>query len=151
LGLICNNVSTSENAGFDVNFYSPVLYKLIGEGLTEAEKIEGWQLLFDGKTLDGWKDFNGDSLTQPWHVVDGCIQAKGDGSDLSGYIVTEKQFENFIVDRWYPSSKICHYCGNIKKDLKLSDRIYRCDCGYVEDRDFNASLNLRDAKTYEIA
>ena len=56
-----------------------------------------------------------------------------------------------IVDRWYPSSKICHCCGNIKKDLKLSDRIYRCDCGYVEDRDFNASLNLRDAKTYEIA
>ena len=56
-----------------------------------------------------------------------------------------------IVDRWYPSSKICHCCGNIKKDLKLSDRIYRCDCGYVEDRDFNASLNLRDAKTYEVA
>ena len=56
-----------------------------------------------------------------------------------------------IVDRWYPSSKICHCCGNIKKDLKLSDRIYRCDCGYVKDRDFNASLNLRDAKTYEIA
>lgn len=56
-----------------------------------------------------------------------------------------------IVDRWYPSSKICHCCGNIKKDLKLSDRIYRCDCGYAEDRDFNASLNLRDAKTYEVA
>ena len=56
-----------------------------------------------------------------------------------------------IVDRWYPSSKICHCCGNIKKDLKLSDRIYRCDCGYVEDRDFNASLNLRDAITYNIA
>ena len=56
-----------------------------------------------------------------------------------------------VVDRWYPSSKICHCCGAIKKDLKLSDRIYRCDCGYVEDRDFNASLNLRDAITYEIA
>lgn len=56
-----------------------------------------------------------------------------------------------IVDRWYPSSKICHCCGNIKKDLKLSDRIYRCDCGYAEDRDFNASLNLRDAVTYEVA
>lgn len=56
-----------------------------------------------------------------------------------------------IVDRWYPSSKLCHCCGSIKKDLKLSDRIYRCDCGYTEDRDFNASLNLRDAKTYEIA
>ena len=56
-----------------------------------------------------------------------------------------------IVDRFYPSSKKCHCFGCIKKDLKLSDRIYRCACGYVEDRDFNASLNLRDASTYEIA
>ena len=56
-----------------------------------------------------------------------------------------------VVDRWYPSSKMCHCCGAIKKDLKLSDRIYRCSCGYVEDRDFNASLNLRDAITYEVA
>lgn len=66
--------------------------------LTEAEIADGWQLLFDGKTLDQWKDFNGDSLTQPWHVVDGCIQAKGGGSDLRGYIVTKKQYENFILD-----------------------------------------------------
>ena len=56
-----------------------------------------------------------------------------------------------IADRWYPSSRICHCCGCIKKDLKLSDRIYRCACGYAEDRDFNASLNLRDAETYKIA
>ena len=56
-----------------------------------------------------------------------------------------------IVGRFYPSSKMCHCCGKIKKDLKLSDSIYRCDCGYVENRDFNASLNLRDAKTYEVA
>ena len=56
-----------------------------------------------------------------------------------------------IVSRFYPSSKRCHCCGCIRKDLKLSDRIYKCDCGYVEDRDRNASLNLRDAKTYEVA
>jgi len=56
-----------------------------------------------------------------------------------------------MVDRFYPSSKMCHSCGCIKKDLKLSDRRYYCTCGYVEDRDFNASLNLRDAKTYEVA
>ena len=56
-----------------------------------------------------------------------------------------------IVDRWYPSSKICHHCGYIKKNLKLSDRIYKCNCGYIEDRDFNASLNLRDAITYKAA
>ena len=63
----------------------------------------------------------------------------------------ENGIELRVVDRWYPSSKICHCCGTIKKDLKLSDRIYRCDCGYVEDRDFNAALNLRDALTYEVA
>lgn len=56
-----------------------------------------------------------------------------------------------IVDRWYPSSKMCHCCGHVSKDLKLSDRIYRCVCGYIADRDFNASLNLRDAETYAIA
>lgn len=63
----------------------------------------------------------------------------------------ENGIELRIVDRFYPSSKLCHCCGAIKKDLKLSDRIYRCDCGYVEDRDFNAALNLRDAIAYEIA
>ncbi len=56
-----------------------------------------------------------------------------------------------IVDRWYPSSKLCHECGSIKSDLKLSDREYICECGYHADRDYNASLNLRDAKTYKIA
>lgn len=57
-----------------------------------------------------------------------------------------------IVDRFYPSSKTCHNCGCIKSDLKLSDRIYHCcECGYREDRDYNASLNLRDCQTYKIA
>jgi putative transposase len=55
-----------------------------------------------------------------------------------------------IVDRFYPSSKLCNCCGQIKSDLKLSDRIYVCDCGYAEDRDINASKNLRDAITYKI-
>ena len=63
----------------------------------------------------------------------------------------ENGIELRVVDRWYPSSKTCHCCGAIKKDLKLSDRIFKCDCGYTEDRDFNAALNLRDATTYEIA
>lgn len=63
----------------------------------------------------------------------------------------ESGIELRIVDRWYPSSKLCHECGCIKKDLKLSDRVYRCECGYEADRDYNASLNLMDAKTYKIA
>ena len=63
----------------------------------------------------------------------------------------ENGIELRIVDRWFPSSRTCHCCKNIKKDLKLSDRVFRCDCGYIEDRDFNAALNLRDATTYEVA
>ena len=63
----------------------------------------------------------------------------------------ENGIELRVVDRWFPSSKTCHCCGAVKKDLKLSDRIFKCSCGYVEDRDFNAALNLRDAATYEVA
>lgn len=66
--------------------------------LTEAEIADGWQLLFDGENLDQWKDYNGTELTNGWHVVEGCVQAPGDGSDGSGYIVTKKQYENFILD-----------------------------------------------------
>ena len=48
-----------------------------------------------------------------------------------------------LADRFFPSSKLCSCCGEIKKDLRLSDRIYRCDCGNIIDRDFQASLNLK--------
>lgn len=50
-----------------------------------------------------------------------------------------------IADRWYASSKICNCCGHKKQFLSLSERVYKCEvCGYIEDRDYNASLNLRD-------
>ncbi|MGO5082812.1 helix-turn-helix domain-containing protein [Oliverpabstia intestinalis] len=67
--------------------------------------------------------------------------------------MTGKSFSVWLNNEYIPNNpdKICHCCGAIKKDLKLSDRIYRCNCGYVEDRDFNAALNLRDALTYEVA
>lgn len=61
------------------------------------------------------------------------------------YKCNDKGIQLIIADRFYPSSKLCSCCGRIKKDLKLSDRTYRCDCGNVIDRDFQASLNL---KTY---
>jgi putative transposase len=64
----------------------------------------------------------------------------------------QNDIELRVVDRWYPSSKLCSCCGNIKKDLKLSDRVYVCnECGLVIDRDLQASINLREAKTYRIA
>lgn len=50
--------------------------------------------------------------------------------------------EFITADKWFPSSKLCSECGNIKKELKLSDRIYICECGNEIDRDYNASVNL---------
>lgn len=55
-----------------------------------------------------------------------------------------------IIDRFYPSSKLCNCCGQIKTNLKLSDRIYKCDCGNIIDRDYQASLNIRDCEIYKI-
>jgi len=63
----------------------------------------------------------------------------------------QNNIELRIADKFYPSSKTCSCCGNIKKDLKLSDRIYVCnECGFVIDRDLQASINLRELKTYNI-
>ncbi|MCL1988701.1 MAG: transposase, partial [Firmicutes bacterium] len=50
--------------------------------------------------------------------------------------------EFVLADRFYPSSKICSKCGTKKANLKLNDRVFRCECGYTQDRDLNAALNL---------
>lgn len=64
---------------------------------------------------------------------------------------SKNRIEVRVIDRWYPSSKLCRKCGGIKQDLKLSDRVYECGCGHTEDRDLNASINIRECKTYKIA
>jgi len=63
--------------------------------LTRKEISEGWELLFNGKDMSGWRNYNGTELTNGWSVVEGCIQAPGDGADDSGYIVTDKKYDNF--------------------------------------------------------
>lgn len=56
-----------------------------------------------------------------------------------------------LADTFYPSSKLCSYCNNIKHDLKLKDRIYKCNyCGLEIDRDYNASLNLMKCQNYKL-
>ncbi|MCL2074466.1 MAG: DUF1080 domain-containing protein [Marinilabiliaceae bacterium] len=63
--------------------------------LTDAEKSAGWELLFDGETLAGWRDYNGTELNGPWIVENGTLSALGKGADEYGYLVTDKQYENF--------------------------------------------------------
>ena len=62
--------------------------------LTKKEKQEGWELLFDGKSLDNWKMFNGGEVTG-WKIADGILENSGVGSDHGGDIVSKKQYENF--------------------------------------------------------
>ena len=63
----------------------------------------------------------------------------------------ERNIELRLVDTFYPSSKTCSCCGSIKKDLKLSNRIYKCcNCGLEMDRDYNASINLEKEKIYKV-
>ena len=55
-----------------------------------------------------------------------------------------KENKHFVkIGRYFPSSKLCYECGSIKNDFKLSDRIYKCECGYIEDRDLNAAKNIK--------
>ena len=62
---------------------------------------------------------------------------------------TERQIPVRLVDRFYPSSRLCSTCGSYKHDLKLSQRVYHCcDCGIRIDRDFNASINIANTNEY---
>ena len=60
-----------------------------------------------------------------------------------GYKCKNAGIQLIVADRFYPSSKLCSCCGSVKKDLKLSDRVYRCSCGNVMDRDLQAAINLK--------
>jgi hypothetical protein len=73
----------------------------IGSGkqnvLSGKEKLQGWKLLFDGATTNGWKNYNAPGVTG-WSAVQGCMESSGTGGDMSGYIITEKQYDNFELN-----------------------------------------------------
>ena len=97
--------------------------------------------------------------TKPYRVVIEDLNVKGmmknkhlsDAIRKQGFYEFKRQLqykckfrgiELVVADRFYPSSKTCSQCGEIKKDLKLKDRVYKCSCGLSIDRDLNASINL---------
>lgn len=101
--------------------------------------------------------------TKPYRVVIEDLNVKGmmknkhlsDAIRKQGFYEFRRQLEYkckfrgielVVADRFYPSSKICSQCGEIKKDLKLKDRVYKCSCGLSIDRDLNASINLSNYK-----
>ena len=97
--------------------------------------------------------------TKPYRVVIEDLNVKGmmknkhlsDSVRKQGFYEFKRQLEYkckfrgielILADRFYPSSKTCSQCGEVKKDLKLKDRVYKCSCGLIIDRDLNASINL---------
>ncbi len=66
--------------------------------LTSQEKNDGWKLLFDGKTTNGWTNFNAKHISG-WIVEDGCLVGQGLGGDIGGDIVSDKEYDNFIL-KW---------------------------------------------------
>ena len=97
--------------------------------------------------------------TKPYRVVIEDLNVKGmmknknlsDAIRKQGFYEFRRQLEYkckirgieiIIADRFYPSSKTCSQCGKIKNDLRLKDRVYRCECGFEIDRDLNAAINL---------
>ncbi len=73
-------------------------------GISVQEKQDGWKLLFDGQSLAGWKNYNEPGISK-WSVEDGCLAASGTGSDSTGYIITEKQYDNFELNFEWKISK----------------------------------------------
>jgi len=65
-------------------------------------------------------------------------------TQMLGYKLSEQGKQLVKIDKWFPSSKMCSSCGAIKDELPLSERIYRCECGFVCSRDHNAAINIRD-------
>ena len=65
--------------------------------LTEQEKLDGWKLLFDGQSTKGWRDYNAKDITG-WIAENGCLAASGTGSDSTGYIVADQQYNNFELN-----------------------------------------------------
>ena len=64
--------------------------------------------------------------------------------NMLGYKLKDQGKELVVVGRFFPSSKMCSQCGNVKKELRLNERIYRCGCGNCMDRDVNAAVNIRE-------
>ena len=74
-----------------------------------------------------------------------CDNSFGKFTKMLDYKLEEVGKQLIKIDKWFPSSKMCSECGNIKDSLLLSERIYRCEvCGTILDRDHNASRNIRN-------
>ena len=60
------------------------------------------------------------------------------------YKLREQGKQLVVIDKWYPSSKLCRFCGTINRELTLADRVWTCSCGAILHRDINAAINIKN-------
>lgn len=110
--------------------------------LTEKEKSEGWQLLFDGISLDNWKVFNGGAVTG-WKIKDGILYNSGKGSDHSEDIITKQKFSDFILTLDWQISAQSNSGIFYRVEEGLTDAIYKSGPEYqlLDDEGWQRPLN----------
>jgi putative transposase len=122
-------------------------YHLAREPKRLADKRRDWffklaHRLTDQYDVLAFEDLNLKGMVKMWGRKVSDL-AYAEFLNILQYLAGLKGCVIHFVDRFYPSSKTCHHCGHIKADLALSDRFWRCPCGRSNDRDANASMNIR--------
>ena len=123
------------------NFYKTVIKirkayeKLSNIKLDKANKIVNYicknhnQVFIQDENIKGWQ--KGLFGKQMQHSALGTIKSK---------LISQKNV--IVLDRFEPTTKLCHHCGSLNKDIKLSDRIFKCKCGYKEHRDIKSAKTI---------
>lgn len=70
---------------------------------------------------------------------------------LLAYKLTDRGKRLIKIDKWFPSGKMCRFCGCVNKNLKLSDRVWTCECGAILNRDENTAINILNEGLKQLA
>ena len=92
-------------------------------------------IYFQDEQISKWRKFNPSFARNIQHSYLGRIKAK--------LVMLEKSGRSFEISKWSPSTKFCPNCGSLNRGITLSDRIFKCDCGYEFDRDVHAARNVK--------
>lgn len=96
---------------------------------------------YDGVVIE---DLNMKGMSQAFHFGKSVHDnAWGMFTTFLQYKLEEQGKPLIKIDKWFPSSKTCSRCGRVKASLSLSERIFRCECGFEADRDMNAASNIK--------